>query len=72
MSPFYFLFQVIYYKVGQWYERHKQEGLFPVEGDGRSRKRFKTVFSTARNMMLVILFCWTPGTHTHNQTETQF
>ncbi|CAG11376.1 unnamed protein product [Tetraodon nigroviridis] len=21
---------VIYYKVGQWYERHQQEGLFPV------------------------------------------
>ncbi|XP_056908989.1 transmembrane protein 116 isoform X1 [Takifugu flavidus] len=51
---------VIYYKVGQWYETHKQEGLFPVEGDGRSRRRFKTVFSTARNMMMVILFCWTP------------
>lgn len=56
-----FLFQVIYYKVGRWYETHKQEGLFPVEGDGRSRRRFKTVFSTARNMMIVIFFCWTPG-----------
>ncbi|XP_034735698.1 uncharacterized protein si:dkey-30c15.2 isoform X2 [Etheostoma cragini] len=51
---------VIYYKVGKWYERHEQEGLFPVEGDGRSRRRFKRVFSTARNMVMVILFCWTP------------
>ncbi|KAA8590208.1 hypothetical protein FQN60_014142 [Etheostoma spectabile] len=46
--------------VGKWYERHEQEGLFPVEGDGRSRRRFKRVFSTARNMVMVILFCWTP------------
>ncbi|XP_075945088.1 uncharacterized protein LOC142947411 [Anarhichas minor] len=52
---------VIYYKVGKWYERHEQEGLFPVEGDGRSRRRFKRVFSTARNMVIVILFCWTPA-----------
>ncbi|XP_076589782.1 uncharacterized protein LOC143322457 [Chaetodon auriga] len=52
---------VIYYKVGKWYERHEQEGLFPVEGDGRSRRRFKKVFSTARNMMMVILFCWAPA-----------
>ncbi|XP_073327858.1 uncharacterized protein [Pagrus major] len=50
----------IYYKVGKWYERYEQEGLFPVEGDGRSRKRFKRVLSTARNMMMVILFCWAP------------
>uniref|UniRef100_A0A3Q3IWR6 G-protein coupled receptors family 1 profile domain-containing protein n=1 Tax=Monopterus albus TaxID=43700 RepID=A0A3Q3IWR6_MONAL len=52
---------VIYYKVGKWYERHQQEGLFPVEGDGRSRKRFKGVFSTARSMVIVILICWTPA-----------
>ncbi|XP_044050771.1 uncharacterized protein si:dkey-30c15.2 [Siniperca chuatsi] len=52
---------VIYYKVGKWYERHEQEVLFPVEGDGRSRRRFKRVFSTARNMVMVILFCWTPA-----------
>lgn len=51
---------VIYYKVGKWYKRHEQEGLFPVEGDGRSRKRFKRVLSTARNMMMVVLFCWAP------------
>ncbi|XP_069384994.1 transmembrane protein 116 isoform X2 [Paralichthys olivaceus] len=52
---------VIYYKVGKWYERHQHQGLFPVEGDGRSRRRFKTVFSTARNMVMVILFCWAPA-----------
>ncbi|XP_069567232.1 transmembrane protein 116 [Brachyistius frenatus] len=52
---------VIYYKVGKWYERHEQEGLFPVEGDGRSRRRFRRVISTARNMVMVILICWTPA-----------
>ncbi|XP_068579347.1 transmembrane protein 116 [Cebidichthys violaceus] len=52
---------VIYYKVGKWYKRHEQEGLFPVEGDGRSRRRFKRVFTTARNMVIVILFCWAPA-----------
>ncbi|XP_068596009.1 transmembrane protein 116 [Brachionichthys hirsutus] len=51
---------IIYYKVGKWHKRHEQEGLFPVEGDGRSRRRIKRVFSTARNMIMVILFCWTP------------
>ncbi|XP_068170058.1 transmembrane protein 116 [Antennarius striatus] len=51
---------IIYYKVGKWHERHEQEGLFPVEGDGRSRRRIKGVFSTARNIVMVILFCWTP------------
>ncbi|XP_035521272.1 uncharacterized protein si:dkey-30c15.2 [Morone saxatilis] len=59
--PAMFSCSVIYYKVGKWYERHEQEGLFPVEGDGRSRRRFKKVFSTARNMVMVILFCWAPA-----------
>ncbi|XP_051238527.1 uncharacterized protein si:dkey-30c15.2 [Dicentrarchus labrax] len=59
--PAMFSSSVIYYKVGKWYERHEQEGLFPVEGDGRSRRRFKRVFSTARNMVMVILFCWAPA-----------
>ncbi|KAG8012591.1 hypothetical protein GBF38_020406 [Nibea albiflora] len=53
--------QVIYYKVGKWYKRHEQEGLFPVEGDGRSRRRLKRMISTARNMVMVILFCWLPA-----------
>ncbi|CAJ1056881.1 uncharacterized protein si:dkey-30c15.2 [Xyrichtys novacula] len=52
---------VIYYKLSKWYETHKHEGLFPVEGDGRSRRRIKNVFSTARNMVMVIFFCWTPA-----------
>nr|XP_057932311.1 uncharacterized protein si:dkey-30c15.2 [Doryrhamphus excisus] len=52
---------VIYYKVGWWYEHHKQEALFPVERDGRSSRRFKSVFSTARSMVMVILFCWIPA-----------
>lgn len=52
---------VIYYQITKWYEARQQQGLFPVEGDGQSRKRFKHVFSTARNMVLVILFCWIPA-----------
>ncbi|XP_061578018.1 uncharacterized protein si:dkey-30c15.2 [Cololabis saira] len=52
---------VIYYKVGRWYKRHEQEGLFPVEGDGLSRRRIKNLCSTARNMVVVILICWTPA-----------
>ncbi|XP_010899933.1 transmembrane protein 116 isoform X2 [Esox lucius] len=52
---------VVYYKVGSWYRRYEEEGLFPVEGDARSRRRLKSVFSTARNMILVIIFCWTPA-----------
>ncbi|XP_029009853.1 uncharacterized protein si:dkey-30c15.2 [Betta splendens] len=51
---------VIYFKVGKWYESHQHLGLFPVEGDGQSRKRSKSICSTARNMVIVILFCWTP------------
>ncbi|XP_044212814.1 uncharacterized protein si:dkey-30c15.2 isoform X1 [Thunnus albacares] len=51
---------LVYYKVRKWYELHEQEGLFPVERDGRSRRRVTRVFSTTRNMMIVILFCWTP------------
>ncbi|CDQ67640.1 unnamed protein product [Oncorhynchus mykiss] len=52
---------VVYYKVGSWYRRYEEEGLFPVEGDARSRKRLRGMFSTARYMMVVIIFCWTPG-----------
>uniref|UniRef100_UPI0037E73556 C-X-C chemokine receptor type 1 n=1 Tax=Semicossyphus pulcher TaxID=241346 RepID=UPI0037E73556 len=52
---------VIYYTIGKWYKANKHEGLFPVEGDGRSRRRIRRVFSTARNMVMVILFCWTPA-----------
>ncbi|KAM9376081.1 uncharacterized protein KZ484_008627 [Pholidichthys leucotaenia] len=45
---------VIYYKVGKWYERHENEGLFPIEG-------IKTVFCTTLFMLLVIVVCWTPA-----------
>ncbi|XP_037539130.1 uncharacterized protein si:dkey-30c15.2 [Nematolebias whitei] len=50
----------IYYKVGKWYETRIHDGFFPVEGDGLSRRRFKRLFSTARNMVMVIFLCWTP------------
>ncbi|XP_071370128.1 transmembrane protein 116 [Centroberyx affinis] len=52
---------IIYSKVGRWYQRQEQEGLFAVEGDARSRRRLKRVLSTARNMVMVILFCWAPA-----------
>ncbi|XP_077425157.1 uncharacterized protein LOC144054016 isoform X1 [Vanacampus margaritifer] len=52
---------IIYHKVGRWYEEHQQEALFPVEGDGRSGRRLKSVCATARNMVMVILICWTPA-----------
>ncbi|XP_039471723.1 uncharacterized protein si:dkey-30c15.2 [Oreochromis aureus] len=52
---------IIYYKIGKWYERRDPEGLFPVEGDGRSRRRMKRAISTARNMVTVILICWAPA-----------
>ncbi|XP_063336471.1 uncharacterized protein si:dkey-30c15.2 [Pelmatolapia mariae] len=52
---------IIYYKVGKWYERRDPEGLFPVEGDGRSRRRMKRAISTSRNMVTVILICWAPA-----------
>ncbi|XP_075998416.1 uncharacterized protein LOC142992037 isoform X2 [Genypterus blacodes] len=52
---------VIYYKVGKWYQRQAQEGFFPVEGDGRSRRRLRRVYATARNMVMVIFVCWSPA-----------
>ncbi|CAK6968975.1 uncharacterized protein si:dkey-30c15.2 [Scomber scombrus] len=52
---------VIYFTVGKWYKQHETVGIFPVEGDGRSRRRMKRVVSTARNMVIVILFCWAPA-----------
>ncbi|KAF7224608.1 transmembrane protein 116 [Nothobranchius furzeri] len=51
----------IYYKVEKWYEWRTHGGLFPIEGDGRSRRRFKRELSTARNMVFVILICWAPA-----------
>ncbi|XP_020335604.1 transmembrane protein 116 [Oncorhynchus kisutch] len=51
---------VVYYKVDSLYRRY-EEGLFPVEGDARSRKRLRGVFSTVRYMIVVIIFCWTPA-----------
>ncbi|XP_047452597.1 transmembrane protein 116 [Mugil cephalus] len=52
---------VIYYKVGKWYKQRVHGGYVPVEGDSLSRKRFKSAFSTARDMVMVILICWTPA-----------
>ncbi|XP_049579859.1 uncharacterized protein si:dkey-30c15.2 isoform X3 [Syngnathus scovelli] len=52
---------VIYHKVGKWHEEHQQAALFPVEGDGLSGRRLKSSFTTARNMVMVILFCWAPA-----------
>ncbi|XP_007545699.1 transmembrane protein 116 [Poecilia formosa] len=52
---------VIYWKIGKWHEQYMQVGLFPVEGDGHLRRQLKRVFSTARNIVMVILFCWAPA-----------
>uniref|UniRef100_A0A3B3UG30 Si:dkey-30c15.2 n=1 Tax=Poecilia latipinna TaxID=48699 RepID=A0A3B3UG30_9TELE len=52
-----------------WHEQYMQVGLFPVEGDGHLRRQLKRVFSTARNIVMVILFCWAPGTLTHVQLK---
>ncbi|XP_064198560.1 transmembrane protein 116 [Anguilla rostrata] len=52
---------VMYCKVGSWYRRYKEQGLFPVEGDGFDRRHLRGLYSTARNMMLVVIFCWTPA-----------
>ncbi|CAL8358222.1 unnamed protein product [Lota lota] len=52
---------VMYYKVGYWYYNYVHQGLLPVEGDGHSRHRLRRMYSTARNMVLIILFCWTPA-----------
>ncbi|XP_067090233.1 transmembrane protein 116 [Osmerus mordax] len=51
---------VLYYKIGRWQLRYAEDGLFPVEGDGHSRRRLRGAFSLARNMVLVTIFCWTP------------
>lgn len=39
----------------------QQQGLFPVEGDGLSRRRFKHVKYTTMKMLSIIIFCWTPA-----------
>lgn len=54
---------VSYRQVSTWYTRQQQQqqGLFPVEGDGQSRKRFKRVKYTTVRMVLVVVFCWTPA-----------
>ncbi|KAJ0029229.1 hypothetical protein NQD34_004226 [Periophthalmus magnuspinnatus] len=52
---------VIYRGIFKWHEGQQQQGLFPVEGDGQSRKRFKHLKYTARNRVLVIIICWTPA-----------
>lgn len=58
----YAAFQAIYIQIGKWYKQRQQRWLFPVEGDGRSGRKVKSMLQTARNMMIVILFCWVPGT----------
>ncbi|XP_059916779.1 transmembrane protein 116 isoform X1 [Gadus macrocephalus] len=52
---------VMYYKVGYWYNNYDHQGLLPGEADGRTRHRLRRIYSTARNMVLIILFCWTPA-----------
>ncbi|CAB1313776.1 unnamed protein product, partial [Coregonus sp. 'balchen'] len=41
---------VVYYKVGSLYRRY-EEGLFPVEGDARSRKRLRALLLVVLSVM---------------------
>ncbi|KAJ8373392.1 hypothetical protein AAFF_G00265800 [Aldrovandia affinis] len=52
---------VVYYKVGSWYSQHQERGMFLIEGDRFGRRRLRDLYSTARSMVLVIIFCWTPA-----------
>lgn len=52
---------VVYYKLGSWYRRYEEEGLFPVEGDGRSRKRLRGALPTFHCMVLGIMLLWLPA-----------
>ncbi|KAK7891471.1 hypothetical protein WMY93_023434 [Mugilogobius chulae] len=54
---------VIYKKVSKWQQGQQQQqlGLFPVEGDGQSWKRFKQEKCTPCKRLMVIIFCWGPA-----------
>lgn len=53
--------QVIYHKVSCWLRRYEGQAMFPVEGDGFSRRQLRGSCMTTNSMVLVIMFCWTPG-----------
>ncbi|KAI1888003.1 hypothetical protein AGOR_G00180570 [Albula goreensis] len=52
---------VLYCKVGSWYRRYQERGMFLVEGDGFGRRHLRGLYSTPHSMMLVIIICWTPA-----------
>ncbi|XP_030645474.1 uncharacterized protein si:dkey-30c15.2 [Chanos chanos] len=51
---------IVYCRLGSWYERYKQTYVFPVEGDGMSRKRLRGICSVSRCMVTIIILCWAP------------
>lgn len=52
---------VVYYKLGRWYRRYEEEGLFSDEGNGRSRKRLRGALPTFHCWVLVIMLLWLPA-----------
>ncbi|XP_029108292.1 uncharacterized protein LOC108942199 [Scleropages formosus] len=52
---------VMYCRVSDWLLTYEERALFPVEGDGFSRKHLRGVRFTARSMVLVIVLCWSPA-----------
>ncbi|KAJ3597098.1 hypothetical protein NHX12_003498 [Muraenolepis orangiensis] len=52
---------VIYCKAGLWYYNSDHQGLLPVEGDGRSRRRLKRIYSTTPLILTIMssLSKWT-------------
>ncbi|XP_048862205.1 uncharacterized protein si:dkey-30c15.2 [Brienomyrus brachyistius] len=52
---------VIYHKVSCWLRRYEGQAMFPVEGDGFSRRQLRGSCMTANSMVLVIMFCWIPA-----------
>uniref|UniRef100_A0A8C9S8M9 Uncharacterized protein n=1 Tax=Scleropages formosus TaxID=113540 RepID=A0A8C9S8M9_SCLFO len=52
--------QVVYSKVSSWFRGYEERATLPMEGDSFSRRRLRGLCATARSMVLVVTFCWTP------------
>ncbi|XP_018611220.1 transmembrane protein 116-like [Scleropages formosus] len=51
---------VVYSKVSSWFRGYEERATLPMEGDSFSRRRLRGLCATARSMVLVVTFCWTP------------
>ncbi|XP_076849077.1 uncharacterized protein LOC143497161 [Brachyhypopomus gauderio] len=47
---------LVYWRLQSWYRHYKQAGMF-----GAAPSHTGTIWSSARYMILVIIFCWTPA-----------